>query len=58
MEDGPKARYNLNLINPSGGGSIWHYHQNNQRLIRVEARENWILLQFDGKTVVLKFWAL
>ena len=54
MEQGPKPRYDFFRVNPSNGGSIWSRHQDNLRLVRAEAIDKWILMHFDGKTLVMK----
>ena len=35
-----------------------NYHVGNRRIIRTEVQKNWILLHFDDKVVVLRFFSL
>jgi hypothetical protein len=58
LEDGPDTHYNLNLLNPANGNVIWNYHEGNRRIIRTDVQENWILLHFDDKAMILKFFSL
>jgi len=57
LEEGAKDRYSLKLLNQEHGTWYWNYQQNNRAFRRVEAAENWILLQFVDKAVVLKFFS-
>ncbi|MDB6067228.1 MAG: Pyrrolo-quinoline quinone [Pedosphaera sp.] len=58
LEEGPDTHFNLNLLDPSNGNVIWNYHEGNRRIIRTEVQKNWILLHFDDKVIVLKFFSL
>lgn len=58
LEEGPDTHFNLNLLNPSSGSVIWNFHQGNRRVIKTEVQKNWILLHFDDRVMVLKFFSL
>ncbi|MDB6109365.1 MAG: Pyrrolo-quinoline quinone [Pedosphaera sp.] len=58
LEEGPDTHFNINLLNPSTGSVIWNFHQGNRRLIKTDVQKNWILLHFDDRVMVLKFFSL
>jgi hypothetical protein len=58
LEEGPDLHYNLDLLSPANGGIIWNFHVDNQRILKTEIEQNWILLHFEDSIYVLKFFSL
>jgi len=58
LEEGPDTHYNLKLLDPATGNEIWNFHRMNQKIIRTEVQDNWIMVQFEDEVVVLKFFSL
>ena len=58
LEEPADLHYNLDLINPANGLSIWNYHVGNHPVRHTDIQQNWILLEFGDEARVLKFWSL
>jgi len=58
LEEGPDTHFNLNLLNPGNGSVIWNYHVDNHFIQETDVQQNWIMLRFEHKLVVLKFFSL
>ncbi len=58
LEEGPDTHFNFKLLEPADGKMVWNYPLFNKQLIKAEVRQNWILLQFQDRVLVLKFFSL
>ena len=57
LDEGPDVHSDFNLLNPADGKTIWSHYMPGKVLLKAEAQQNWILLQFQDQVRVLKFFA-
>jgi len=58
MEDGPDNNFNVKLLRPDNGDSVWNYPVTGKTVLKTEFQQNWILVQFDDEVRVVKFFSL
>jgi hypothetical protein len=58
LENGPQPHFYTTLVNTRDGEPIWTYHRSLQTGAKMEVQNNWIMLQFRDKLVLLKFFSL
>ena len=50
--------FNVKLLRPANGDSIWNYPVTGKTVVKTEFQQNWILVQFDDEVRVVKFFSL
>ncbi len=58
FEEGPDTHFTFKLHERDNGKMVWNHVLDNKQLIKAEVQKNWILLQFDDRVSVMKFFSL